>query len=50
MCFASLMGPEVPQAMAAAETAATELTDAGAHHLLELWKDVLPRQGVEAAS
>jgi class 3 adenylate cyclase/tetratricopeptide (TPR) repeat protein len=50
MLFASLMGTEVPQARAAAEAAAAGLTEAGAHHLLELWKDVVPSQAAEAAS
>jgi len=41
--------PEAPEARAAAETAYTEITAAGAFHLLEVWKDAFPPTVVEAA-
>jgi len=40
--FATVMGPEVPEARQAAPTAYAEITDAGAYHLLEVWKDAPP--------
>jgi hypothetical protein len=43
------MGPDIPEARLAAETAYDEITKAGAHHLLEVWKDALPPPAVEAA-
>jgi tetratricopeptide (TPR) repeat protein len=49
LVFAIAMGPEVSEARIAAETAYDEITKAGAHHLLEVWKDALPPPAVEAA-
>jgi hypothetical protein len=50
LVFATVMGPEIPEARLAAETAYDEIAKAGAHHLLEVWKDALPRPAAEAAS
>jgi tetratricopeptide (TPR) repeat protein len=49
LLFAIVMGPDVPEARRAAETARAEITDAGAYHLLEVWKDALPPPAAEAA-
>jgi class 3 adenylate cyclase/tetratricopeptide (TPR) repeat protein len=49
LLFATVMGPDLPEARLAAETAYDEITKAGAHHLLEVWKDALPPPAVEAA-
>ncbi len=49
LLFASLLGTEAPEARAAAEIAARELTDAGAFAILDMWKGALPPPVVEAA-
>ncbi len=50
LLFATVMGPDVPEARSAAATAYAEIADAGAYHLLEVWKDALPGTTAEAAS
>lgn len=50
LLFATVMGLDVPEARSAAETAYAEITDAGAYHLLEVWRDALPGTTAEAAS
>jgi hypothetical protein len=50
LVFATVIGPEIPEARLAAETAYDEIAKAGAYHLLEVWKDALPRPAAEAAS
>ncbi|MFV1961435.1 MAG: hypothetical protein ACC658_06330, partial [Acidimicrobiia bacterium] len=50
LLFATVIGPDVPEAAIAAEIAHAEITDAGAYHLLEVWKDAIPQKAAEAAS
>jgi len=47
--FAALVGQDVPEAREAAERAYQWIIDTGSYGYLELWKDGLPEQAVEAA-
>jgi class 3 adenylate cyclase/tetratricopeptide (TPR) repeat protein len=45
----ALLVPDAPESQEAADAAYRELSDAGAHHLLEVWKDAFPAQEAERA-
>jgi len=49
LLFASVIGDDVPQTRTAAKYAYSAMMEAGAYHLLELWKDALPPTVVEEA-
>lgn len=45
----AILVPDAPEARAAAEDAYRDITDAGAYHLLEVWKDAFPATMIERA-